>query len=450
MIAALEQTLARAGPVALIAIFFVIALESSAFLGLLFPGELAALIAGAMSAAGVFSPWPALASVISAAVAGDIGGYTLGRYRGEAVMARWPFARRQYERHRQRLESYFDRWGSATVLLARFVAVGRAFAPFVAGLSRMPASRFVPMAAISGLLWGGALVALGFLLGSKWRTVEAWTGSLGVGILILFGFTIAMAALWRWAIVRRDQIVRAWQRQAERYGVDLTPFVEFIRARLSPTGYLGLHFTVGLLVIGATAWLFGGVAQDIFAQDPLVHVDRAVASVIANHRTADLDSLMVVLHLLGNSWWLIFVVAVAAVMSALQGDLTLTVMAAPILTGAYVLGYGLQLLFSGFSPDVARTNLIHGFGGFPSVTLTAVTTSYGIAGYAVASNTRIWRTQTLAVVLALYFDLLVGLGALYAGRVLSATIGGFALGGCWLAICLTGIVTYGRLRRHGN
>ncbi len=49
--------------------------------------------------------------------------------------------------------------------------------------------------------------------------------------------------------------------------------------------------------------------------------------------------------------------------------------------------------------------------------------------------------------LALYLILLVGLAALYAGRPLSTIVGGFALGGCWLAICLTGPITYDRLRR---
>ncbi|MGH7932353.1 MAG: hypothetical protein ACREQN_04200, partial [Candidatus Binataceae bacterium] len=205
-----------------------------------------------------------------------------------------------------------------------------------------------------------------------------------------------------------------------------------------------LHFTIGLLAIGAAAWLFGGVVQDIFAQDPLVHVDRMVASVLANHRTADLDAFMIVPRFLGNSWWLIFAVAVAAGFSARLGDLTLALTAGPILGGAYALAYGLQVLFSGFSPAVPASNLIHGFEGFPSITVTAVTAAYGIAAYAVAAHTRSWRTQTLAVVLALYLILLVGLGALYAGRLLSTTIGGFALGGCWLAICLTGNVTYGR------
>jgi membrane protein DedA with SNARE-associated domain len=46
---------------------------------------------------------------------------------------RWSFADRQYQQHRGRVESYFELWGSATVLIGRFVAVGRAFVPFAAG-----------------------------------------------------------------------------------------------------------------------------------------------------------------------------------------------------------------------------------------------------------------------------------------------------------------------------
>ena len=78
----------------------------------------------------------------------------------------------------------------------------------------------------------------------------------------------------------------------------------------------------------------------------------------------------------------------------------------------------------------------------------AVTAAYGITGYVAAAHTRSWRIQTLAAVAALFLVVLVGLGALYAGRLLSATIGGFALGGCWLAICVTGNITYDRLRGH--
>jgi hypothetical protein len=242
----------------------------------------------------------------------------------------------------------------------------------------------------------------------------------------------------------------AWQRRAQRYGIDLAPFVVFIKDRLSPTGYLGFHFTVGLIALVALAWLFGGVTQDIFAQDPLVHVDRRVALFISEHHTSALDSVASVTVFLSNSWWMLFLVVVTAIGAALAGDLTLAITAAAVLGGAYGLAYGLQSVFSTFSPHVPQPELIHGFTGFPSVTLTAATAAYGTACYSFAVIARNWRLQTLSVVGALYLIVLIGLGAIYAGQALSATIGGFALGGCWLAICITGIITYKRLRNPGT
>ncbi len=447
MIATIQRLLGNTGAWALVPIFLVVTLESSAFLGLLFPGEAVALIAGALAATQTFSAWSAFATVASAAILGDIAGYALGRCWGQALLARWSFARRQYDRHRRRLESYFARWGIATVLIGRFIAVGRAFVPFAAGLSEMSARRFMPMAVVAGVLWGGALVALGYVLGSNWRLVERWLQSFGASLLLLFGLTILMVLLWRWLAARQREITAAWQRHiTRRFGAELAPFVDFVRARFSPTGYLGLHLTVGLIAIGALAWLFGGIAQDIFAQDPLVHVDWSVALFLAQHRTSSLDAFMTVPALLSDPRWLVPLVAVAAIGSALTGNVTLSITAAPILGGAYGLAFGLQALFSKFSPHTPPSELVHGFVGFPSVTLTVATSAYGMVCYAFIVHLRSWRLQTFSAILTLYVILLIGLGALYAGELLSSTIGGFALGACWLVTCLTGGLTFDRIR----
>jgi membrane protein DedA with SNARE-associated domain len=115
---ALQGLLGSVGAWALVPIFLVVTLESSAFLGLLFPGEMVALIAGALAAAQAFSPWLAFATVASAAVIGDVAGYALGHYWGQAVLDRWSFADRQYQRHRVRLDmrdSCFDSLQPTTV-----------------------------------------------------------------------------------------------------------------------------------------------------------------------------------------------------------------------------------------------------------------------------------------------------------------------------------------------
>ena len=47
--------------------------------------------------------------------------------------------------HLQRTEDYFRRYGGLTVLLSRFMPIIRTFAPFVAGIGRMPYLRFRPI-----------------------------------------------------------------------------------------------------------------------------------------------------------------------------------------------------------------------------------------------------------------------------------------------------------------
>src|SRR5258707_6521918 len=162
MIAVVESFLGQAGPWSLIVVFVVIVLESAAGLGLIFPGEAMAVIAGAMAADAFFSPWTAFAVVAIAAMIGDLTGYTIGHTKGKAVLARWAFARSEYEKHRKRLEYYFEHFGGATVFVGRFVAVGRAFVPFTAGLSGMGPEKIMAKAAHSGCGWGSLFVGHAF------------------------------------------------------------------------------------------------------------------------------------------------------------------------------------------------------------------------------------------------------------------------------------------------
>jgi len=453
MIAGLERILAQAGPWALVVVFIGVALESSAFLGLIFPGETIAVIAGALAAADFFSPWTALATVAGAAIIGDLTGYTLGRYRGKAVLARWSFARRQYEKHRKRLEHYFDYWGSATVFVGRFVAIGRAFVPFTAGLSGMRARKFVPVSIASGIVWACFVVGLGYMLGSNWRLVEKYLKSLSAGIVVLAILTALMAFIWRSAARHQTRIVTIWHRHLTgRYGFDLTPFVNFIHARFSPRGYLGLHLTVGLIAIAASAWMFGGIVDAISdqnasaGQNSLGSLDRTVAIFVTAQRTGALDAAVSAVAALASPLWLAAIVAIVAIGYARRRDASLAIAALPFLAGAYALAYGLQMLFAKHAAHQSPLALVNGFAGFPSAALTASTAAYGMVSYMLAAETRSWALQTLSVAAALYVIALIGLAGIYSGLALSAIIGGFALGGCWLAICVTGSRTYNRLR----
>ena len=450
MFAAIERFLGQAGPWSLVVVFVVIVLESAAGLGLIFPGEAMAVIAGAMAADNFFSPWTAFAVVALAAMIGDLTGYTIGHTKGKAVLARWAFARRQYEKHRKRIEYYFEHYGGATVFVGRFVAVGRAFVPFTAGLSGMRIRKFVPMSVLAGLVWSSIVVGLGYTLGSNWRLVEKWLKSLSAGIIVLAILTALVAGGWRSVSRRQTQIVAAWNRHLTgRYGFNLNPFVDFIRSRFSPRSYLGLHLTIGLIAVTALAWLFGGIVDAISDQGPLGGLDRTVTLFVNAQRTPLLDSAVSVIAMLANPIWLAVVVGVGAISYARRREASLSIAALVFLAGSYVLAYGLQAMFAKHAANQSELELENGFAGFPSAALTASTAAYGMLAYLLAAETQSWRLQTLSVAGALYIIALIGFAGIYSGLALSAIIGGFALGGCWLAICVTGSRTYNRLRSAG-
>jgi membrane protein DedA with SNARE-associated domain len=443
MLGAAKHILSSLGPGAWALIFVLVALDSSAFLGLVLPGETVVLVSGALAGTGVLSIRATLAAVIGGAIAGDLCGYALGRYRGRGLLARWSFARRQYERHRERIDSYFARFGSATVLIGRFVAVGRAFTPFTAGLSGMPARRFVPVAAISGVLWGGALSALGYVLGRNWRLAGKWLKALGAGVLIVAAVAIFMAILWRWLAHHEDVIAGWWKRHVlkpveRRYGQRLDAYVDFVRARFSPTGYLGVHLTAGLVALGAFAWLFGGVVQDIFAQDPLVQVDQLVATLIADGRTPALDHVIAFVTFLADPRWLFGLTMAAMIVALMIREKVLAILMGLVPCAAYGLSVSLTLLFARISPGVPVREVVHGFSGFPDVSVTVATSCYGVIWYGLIERTRSWQWQTLDTIALLYVLILVGFGALCRGAMLSAVLGGFALSGCWLALSISG------------
>ena len=450
MFAAIERFLGQAGPWSLVVVFVVIVLESAAGLGVIFPGEAMAVIAGAMAADNFFSPWTAFAVVALAAMIGDLTGYTIGHTKGKAVLARWAFARRQYEKHRKRIEYYFERYGGATVFVGRFVAVGRAFVPFTAGLSGMRLRKFLPMSVLAGLVWASIVVGLGYTLGSNWSLIGKWLKSVSLGIVVLAVFTGLVGGMWRSVARRQTQIVAAWKRYLTgRYGVDLTPFVNFVRARFSPRSYLGLHFTLGLIAVAALAWLFAGIVDIISDQGPLGGLDRTVAMLVAAQRTPALDSAVGVIATLANPIWLAFIVGVGAISYARRREASLSIAALLFLASAYALAYGLQAMFAKHAAHQPELVLVNGFAGFPSAALTASTAGYGMLSYLLAAETDSWRLQTLSVSAALYIIALIGFAGIYSGLALSAIIGGFALGGCWLAICVTGSRTYNRLRSAG-
>ena len=109
----------------------------------------------------------AMAVLVVAAVVGDSTNYWIGRRIGPRVFSS-ETSRFLNKRHLTRAEAFYERHGGKTIIMCRFLAVIRTFAPFVAGVGRMNYARFVSFSIAGTLLWVGLLVPLGYWLGRQY------------------------------------------------------------------------------------------------------------------------------------------------------------------------------------------------------------------------------------------------------------------------------------------
>lgn len=152
------------------AILFAIIFSETGFVVTPFlPGDSLLFVAGALAAtSGNGMQVDVLIVVLlSAAVLGDNTNYAIGRWTGERVL-RWSgghgriFNRAAFDK----THAFYERYGAATMLIARFVPLVRTFAPFVAGVARMTYARFFVADFSGAVLWVGSLTLAGYWFGN--------------------------------------------------------------------------------------------------------------------------------------------------------------------------------------------------------------------------------------------------------------------------------------------
>ncbi|MEI9927152.1 MAG: DedA family protein [Sphingomonas sp.] len=93
----------------------------------------------------------------------------------------------------ERLRGFFDRWGGATVLVFRFMPIGRTLISLPAGLMHMPLGRFVLFTTAGSAVWNVFLVGIGYWMGANIEQIDHWIAPVVTGIVAL----ILAWYLWR-------------------------------------------------------------------------------------------------------------------------------------------------------------------------------------------------------------------------------------------------------------
>jgi len=150
------------------AILFLIIFSETGFVVTPFlPGDSLLFAVGALAAVDSSGTLTApLASVLlaTAAIAGNTVNYSIGRAIGPpAFSGRYRFLKVEYLR---RTEEFFQRYGGMTIVVSRYVPIIRTFAPFVAGVGRMPYGRFQLYNVAGGVSWVLIFIWAGYLFGN--------------------------------------------------------------------------------------------------------------------------------------------------------------------------------------------------------------------------------------------------------------------------------------------
>ena len=148
----------------LIGIFAITFAETGLFFGFFLPGDSLLFTAGIIASQGVFSLPALIVGCIICAILGDSVGYWFGKKVGPKLFTKEDsfFFRKK---HIETTREFYEKYGSKTIIISRWVPIVRTFAPILAGVGGMQYKKFMKYNIIGGISWVVVLTVAGYLLG---------------------------------------------------------------------------------------------------------------------------------------------------------------------------------------------------------------------------------------------------------------------------------------------
>jgi membrane protein DedA with SNARE-associated domain len=198
---------------------FVLMLAESACIPV--PSEVIMLLGGALASGAIAGASPSLAGIIVAGVLGNVAGsyiaWAVGKYAGLAAARRWGRRIGIREREIDRATVWFERHGSAAVLVGRLIPVVRTFISLPAGFAAMPPARFGLYTTLGCIPWTAGLAIAGYELGANWESVaNGFHGPTYAIAGIVVAALVAFIVVW----FRRGRRNRVGAQEAAEPGAD--------------------------------------------------------------------------------------------------------------------------------------------------------------------------------------------------------------------------------------
>lgn len=190
------------GSSALVILALILFAETGLLVGFFLPGDTLLFAAGISIATGQITTSLTAFLIIApiAAFLGNLVGYGIGYRAGPLVFDR-PNSRLFRPEYVTRAQRFFDRFGSWTIVLGRFVAIVRTFATVMAGVGRMRFSIYAVYSAIGAVLWADGVLLLGRQLG-KIKFVQDNKGKIDYLVIVVVVLSLLPVAI-HWYRSRR-------------------------------------------------------------------------------------------------------------------------------------------------------------------------------------------------------------------------------------------------------
>ena len=173
------------------------------------PSEIIFVFAGALCTSAVtghvqFSLWAIIVVGTLASLVGSQIAYELGRYAGRPIVDRWGKWILLTHRDLDSAERWFEKYGSATVLVGRVLPFVRSFVSVPAGIAEMNRARFAILTAIGSAIWIALLSGLGYAAGKNWHRVNGDFHDAELPTIAVVAVLLALAIWHRVRSVRRQ------------------------------------------------------------------------------------------------------------------------------------------------------------------------------------------------------------------------------------------------------
>ena len=172
-----------------IILFLLIFIETGLVVMPFLPGDSLLFAAGMLAAAfpDQLNIYIVLGLLWIAAILGDTVNYTIGKTLGTKLVTAKIFGKRIIQDSAiQKTESFFQQYGSKTIVIARFVPIVRTLAPFVAGVSKMHYGTFIKYNLIGGTIWVIGITLAGYFLG----TIPIIKNNFEIVVMLIIAFSL--------------------------------------------------------------------------------------------------------------------------------------------------------------------------------------------------------------------------------------------------------------------